>query len=75
MEINVHEAKTNLSRLIEKVQAGEDVTIAKAGRPVARLVRIEPNKPILGSARGTIRMQPGWDAPFSGKEMEEIFGL
>jgi prevent-host-death family protein len=75
MEINIHEAKTNLSRLIEKVQAGEEVIIAKAGKPVARLVRIEPKKPVLGSARGRIKMKPGWDAPMTDDEMKEIFGL
>ena len=75
MEINIHEAKTNLSRLIEKVQAGEEVIIAKAGKPVARLVRIEPKKPVLGSARGRIKMKPGWDAPLTDEEMKEVFGL
>ena len=75
MEVNIHEAKTNLSRLIEKVQAGEEVIIAKAGKPVARLVRIEPKKPVLGSARGRIKMKPGWDAPMTDDEMKEIFGL
>jgi len=75
MEINIHEAKTNLSRLIEKVQAGEEVIIAKAGKPVARLVRIEPKKPVLGSARGRIKMKPGWDAPMTDDEMKEIFRL
>jgi antitoxin (DNA-binding transcriptional repressor) of toxin-antitoxin stability system len=50
------------------------VIIAKAGRPVARLIPIQKRKPILGSARGTIEFQPGWDDPLSDKEMEEIFG-
>lgn len=75
MEVNIHEAKTQLSRLIEKVQHGEEVIIAKAGKPVARLVRIEPKKPMLGHARGTIKMEPGWDAPLTDKEMEDIFGM
>ena len=39
--VNIHEAKTHLSRLIERVQAGEEIIIAKAGRPAARLVPIE----------------------------------
>jgi prevent-host-death family protein len=39
--INIHEAKTHLSRLVERVQAGEEIVIAKAGRPAARLVPIE----------------------------------
>jgi prevent-host-death family protein len=75
MEVNIHEAKTQLSRLIEKVLHGEEVTIAKAGRPVARLVRIEQKKPVLGSAHGQIKFKPGWDVPLSDKELEEIFGL
>lgn len=39
--VNIHEAKTHLSRLVERVQAGEEIIIAKAGRPAARLVPIE----------------------------------
>jgi prevent-host-death family protein len=38
--VNIHEAKTHLSRLLERVQAGEEITIAKAGRPIARLTAI-----------------------------------
>jgi prevent-host-death family protein len=38
--VNVHEAKTHLSRLLEAVERGEDVVIARAGRPVARLVAV-----------------------------------
>ena len=40
--VNVHEAKTQLSRLLERVQTGEEIVIAKAGRPCARLVPLEP---------------------------------
>ena len=47
--VNIHEAKTHLSRLLERVSAGEEIVIAKAGRPVARLVpyeeSLEPRKP------------------------------
>ncbi|CAN5646646.1 hypothetical protein BH20CHL7_BH20CHL7_08630 [soil metagenome] len=39
--VNIHEAKTHLSRLLERVQAGEEITIAKAGRPIARLTAIQ----------------------------------
>ncbi|HEY6250919.1 MAG TPA: type II toxin-antitoxin system Phd/YefM family antitoxin [Candidatus Angelobacter sp.] len=42
MEINVHEAKTHFSRLLQRVAAGEEITIAKAGVPIARLVPVEP---------------------------------
>lgn len=49
--INIHEAKTNLSRLIEKTLSGEDVIIAKAGKPVVKLVTykktLKPRKPGL----------------------------
>jgi prevent-host-death family protein len=40
--VNIHDAKTHFSRLIDEVAAGESITIAKAGRPVARLVPLEP---------------------------------
>ena len=42
--VNVHEAKTQLSRLLARVEAGEDVTIARRGKPVARLVPCAPNR-------------------------------
>jgi prevent-host-death family protein len=74
MEVNIHKAKTQLSRLLEKVLAGEEVVIAKAGRPIARLTRIEQEKPVLGSACGQITFHPGWDEPLSDGEIEEIFG-
>ena len=62
--VNVHEAKTHLSRLLERVEAGEEVVIARAGRPVARLVpylrRKEPRP--LGLWRGRVRLGPEFDA-------------
>lgn len=52
--VNIHEAKTHLSRLVERVQAGEEIVIAKAGRPAARLVPIEDvRKPVkIGGLKG-----------------------
>jgi prevent-host-death family protein len=44
-EVNVHEAKTHLSRLLVRVAAGEEVLISRAGKPVARLVPVEPPRP------------------------------
>jgi prevent-host-death family protein len=62
---NVLEAKTHLSRLIEHVEAGEEVVIARAGRPVARLVpyrtRTSPRMP--GIWRGRVVLTPDFDAP------------
>lgn len=74
MEINIHEAKTHLSRLIERALAGEEITIAKAGKPVVRLVPVEPKKPILGNARGTIQYSDDWDAPMTDEEYADWTG-
>lgn len=43
--VNVHEAKTHFSKLLERAHAGEEITIAKAGKPYARLVKIEEEPP------------------------------
>jgi prevent-host-death family protein len=63
--MNIHEAKTNFSRLIDRVLQGEEVIIAKAGRPVARLVPLPPKTPrrTPGSARGLVEIGPEFDAP------------
>ena len=61
--VNIHEAKTHLSRLIERVESGEEIVIARAGRPVARLVpyraRTTPRSP--GLWRGRVRIAPDFD--------------
>jgi prevent-host-death family protein len=63
--VNIHHAKTHLSKLIERVSSGEEITIARAGKPVARLVPFEPpageRRP--GSARGLIQIGEDFDAP------------
>ncbi len=63
--VNVHEAKTHFSRLLARVEAGEEIVIARAGRPVARLVpcRNNPNQRTPGSAKGKITLQTNFDAP------------
>jgi prevent-host-death family protein len=61
--VNIHDAKTHLSRLVERVEAGEEITIARAGRPVARLVPLQAARPrMLGALRGRIRLAPDFDA-------------
>ncbi|MEB3221468.1 MAG: type II toxin-antitoxin system prevent-host-death family antitoxin [Candidatus Sericytochromatia bacterium] len=62
--VNIHEAKTHLSRLLEQVAAGEDVVIAKAGKPVARLTVYEPGPPVRtpGRWRGQVQLAPDFDA-------------
>ncbi len=64
--VNIYDAKTRLSSLLASVEAGEDVIIARAGRPVARLVRIVAptgQRPGRGSARGLIWVGADFDAP------------
>jgi len=65
MEVNIHEAKTHLSRLLQRVAEGEEVTIARAGVPVAKLVPVEVKKNVrpLGFARGQIWVADDFDAP------------
>ena len=60
---NVHDAKTHLSRLLERVAQGEEVIIAKSGRPVAKLVPVaaEPRRP--GRLKGRIHLGPDFDEP------------
>ncbi|MEX0834213.1 MAG: type II toxin-antitoxin system Phd/YefM family antitoxin [Actinomycetota bacterium] len=72
--INVHEAKTHFSKLIERVLLGEEVTVAKAGRPVAKLVPVAPELPKRepGSARGDVWMSTDFDAPLP-KELQQTF--
>ncbi|MGE0255336.1 MAG: type II toxin-antitoxin system Phd/YefM family antitoxin [Alphaproteobacteria bacterium] len=73
--INVHAAKTQLSRLIDAAAAGEEIVIARHGRPVARLVAanrsLEPRKP--GTLKGLIRIRDDFDAPLP-PDLAEAFG-
>lgn len=74
MEVNIHEAKTHLSRLLERVAMGEEVIIAKAGKPVAKLVAIPSERPRfkLGSARGEFVVPDDFNDPLP-KEIEDLF--
>jgi len=76
MEVNVHEAKTHLSRLLQRVAAGEEITIAKSGVPVARLVAVEPKKKTrpLGMDRGRIWIADDFDAPLPDDLLKEFYG-
>lgn len=63
--VNFHEAKTHLSRLLEEVSAGAEIVIAKAGKPLARLVRFGPpsRKRRLGALAGRFTNPADFDAP------------
>jgi prevent-host-death family protein len=71
--VNMHEAKTHFSKLIEKVELGEEVVIARAGKPVAKLVSIGPirGKRVLGQGAGQVVFQPLWDDPMTEQELAE----
>lgn len=74
--INIHEAKTHLSRLVEEVSAGEEITIAKAGKPVARLVALTTPRQIRkpGFLKGKIRIARDFDAPLSAELLDAFEG-
>ena len=63
--VNIHDAKTQFSRLVDAAARGEEIIIAKAGKPTARLVAIERVKPKrrFGTLRGKIRIADDFDAP------------
>lgn len=72
--VNIHQAKTQLSRLLTRVLEGEEIIIAKAGKPIARLVPIaeRPIKRVPGSARGIVTIAPDFDAPLPESVLEEF---
>jgi prevent-host-death family protein len=64
--VNIHDAKTHFSRLVERAERGERITIARAGRPVAMLVAIEPEtrpKRPIGMDKGLIFIRDDFDDP------------
>ena len=74
-KVNIHEAKTNLSRLVDEVTAGAEIVIAKAGKPVAKLVpigRSRVRKP--GFLKGRIRIAADFDAPLPSELLDAFEG-
>ena len=72
MKVNIHEAKTHLSRLVDRAAQGEEVTIARAGKPVARLVayQVPQEERTPGIWRGKVWMSPDFD-----QTEERLIGL
>lgn len=64
-QVNIGEAKTHLSRLLQRVQAGEEITIARAGKPIARLTAIHerPKRRVPGDDKGKVILYPNFDDP------------
>jgi prevent-host-death family protein len=68
----MNEAKAELSRLVERALAGEDVVIARDGVPVVRLVPVARQGPrVLGQWRGKVRMSEGYDAPLPDETLAD----
>jgi prevent-host-death family protein len=74
--VNIYDAKTQLSKLIEEAAAGNDVVIARGGKPVARLTRLGPAKRKLkfGILKGKIEFSADFDAPLPSEVLRQFEG-
>jgi prevent-host-death family protein len=72
--VNIHQAKTQLSRLVEEAAAGEEILIAKAGKPVARLVslKVRRGRRRLGVLAGRLRVPDAFDDPLPGEVLAQF---
>src|SRR5688572_9110932 len=73
MEFNIHEAKTHFSKILARVQAGEEVVIAKAGAPIARIVPIRTRRR-PGTGKGSFWLADDFDAPLPGDMLDRFEG-
>jgi prevent-host-death family protein len=75
-KVNIHEAKTRLSQLVERVESGEEIVIARAGRPVARLAPLAPRarRRKLGLLDGRFRIPDDFNAPLPEKLLQAFYG-
>lgn len=62
-QVNMHEAKTTLSRLVERAEAGEEIVIGRAGKPIAKLIPYVPERPklVFGAMKGEIVVHGDFD--------------
>ena len=74
VEVNVHEAKTHLSRLLEQAMSGEEVIISRSGKPLVRLTPVisAPVERKLGTAKGLFVVPDDFDAPLSDEILNEF---
>jgi prevent-host-death family protein len=74
--INIYEAKTQLSRLVEQAAAGKDIVIARGGKPVARLTRLEApaRKLRFGVLKGKVKVAKDFDAPLPAEVQADFAG-
>ncbi len=71
--VNIHEAKTHLSRLLEQVSEGQEVVIAKSGKPIAKLVPIQGKAISLGFLKGKLHVAKNFDAPLSEEILDTFY--
>ena len=75
MNVSVHAAKTQLSKLLDLVEDGEQVVIKRHGRAVAQLVPVRRPRPsALGAMRGEFEMVEGWERALTDEEAEAFWG-
>lgn len=76
-QFNIHEAKTNLSRIIERVEHGEEIIISRAGRPVARVIPLagKVTRSSRGSLRGQLALAADWDSDEVSQAIAADFGM
>ena len=76
--VNVHAAKMHLSRLVDEAAAGEEIIIARAGKPVARIVPLAPSnaaaRRVLGQFAGQLDMPADFDAPLPDHVLDSFEG-
>lgn len=76
--INIHEAKTHLSRLVERAARGESFVIAKAGKPMVKVVPLAPEERVpkrrIGFLAGQFKVPDDFDT-MGASEIEKLFGL
>lgn len=75
MQVNIHYAKTHLSKLIEQAENGEEVVLARNGKPAVKLtpVPVKKKRGILGAGIGKIWISDDFNSPETNKEIEDLF--
>ena len=76
-QFNIHDAKTNLSRIIDRVEHGEEIIISRAGTPVAKVIPLNRrvDRSGRGSLAGQLTMADDWDSPDVNDAIARDFGL
>jgi len=74
--VNIYDAKTRLSQLVDKAAAGEDVVVSRNGKPLVRITAlVVENRPIkFGVLRGKVKIAPDFDAPLPNDVLAEFAG-